>query len=287
MDRLAILSVHYLDPALLLDQFRRLSLCVDAAREALGLEPWFHPILHGKSRPAVAAAAADVERLGGIATKTVDLRGVSRIRHPHGDALVEAFLQLEGDHLLGPRDWIAILDHDCHPLRPSALADLGGKLQERGEIAEIAGIGIPQWHRGHCYLHPSFLLTRVATVLEMGPDQAFRGSYPETGPGLRDTAERFTVWCEEAGRPTYPLRVISTAFPWERWDSDMAAGGSPRLTGEHGESVHAGYLMRYGIDEARPLLSHLWAAPLHGHRFGGGYETSAVLSAYLSEPMEA
>lgn len=283
MDRLALLAVHYLAPKLLRDQFRRLSRCVDAAREALGLEPRFHPILHDRSRPGVVAAAADLARLGGIATETVDLRGISGMRHPHGDSLVEAFLRLEGDGLLRPRDWLAILDHDTHPLCSSALADLGGKLREHGELA---GLGIPQWHRGHCYLHPSFLLTRVATVLEMGPDRAFRGYYPEDGKGLRDTAERFTTWCEEAGRPTYPLRVISTAFPWERWDSEMAPGGSPRLTGEHGENVHAGYLMRYGIDPARPLLSHLWAAPLNGHRYGGGYETAAVLSAYLSEPME-
>lgn len=45
--------------------------------------------------------------------------------------------------------------------------------------------------------------------------------------------------------------------------------------------------MRYGIEETRPLVSHLWAAPLKGHRFGGGHGAEAVLAAYLDEPLEA
>jgi hypothetical protein len=217
-----------------------------------------------------------------MAVEPLDLRGTPGIRHPHGDALAEAFLRLERSGLLAPEDWIALLDHDTHPVSSSTLADLGRKLKER---EDLAGLGVPQWHRGHCYLHPSFLMTRVAIVLEMGPDTAFRGVYPVDGKGIRDTAERFTVWCEERGRPLYRLRVVSTAFPWEVWDSEMAPGNSPELVGEHGERVRAGYLMRYGLAE-RPLLSHLWADPLQGQRYGGGHDAADVMSAYLAEPME-
>lgn len=270
MGRLAVLSVHYKYPGLLIDQARRLRECAGPVRERLGLDLLHVPILHGRSSPETVEAALEVS------PETVDLRGNPNVKHPHGDALVEAFLRLG----LTPEDRLVLLDHDAHPLRASALADLGDRLREN------VAIGIPQWHRGHCYLHPSFLMTRVSAVLEMGPDIAFRGFYPEDGKGLRDTGERFTVWCEEHGRPLERLRVVSTEFPWDRWDSDMAPGGSPELVGEHGERVRAGYLMRYGLAEDRPLLSHLWAAPLKGNRFGGGHDVGAVLSAYLDEPME-
>jgi hypothetical protein len=146
----------------------------------------------------------------------------------------------------------------------------------------LAGVGIPQWHRGHCYLHPSFRLARVETVEEMGPDMAFRCSSP--GAPLRDTGELFTVWCERNGRPILPLQVISTAFPWSRWDSEMAPGGSPRLRGEHGEPVHVGYGMQYGLEE-RPLVSHLWTMPLVASKPFSDHDAGTVMAAYLAEPM--
>ncbi len=64
----------------------------------------------------------------------------------------------------------------------------------------------------------------------------------------------------------------------------MVPGWGARLTGEHGEPVHVGNLMRYGIAPEPPLVSHVWAAPFlaQGNRI---HEPRAVFAAYLAEPM--
>ncbi|HWM93324.1 MAG TPA: hypothetical protein VN493_21355 [Thermoanaerobaculia bacterium] len=270
---LAILSVHYRYPALLQDQMERLRACAAPAREALGLELRFHPVVHSKSDPDVAAEALDS---GGI-----DLRGRPDLKPSHGESLAEAFLQLRAEGLLQDGDLLAVMDHDTHPLDPGLFAATASALLAR---EDLAGIGIPQWHRGHCYLHPSFLLTRVATVERMTPDRAFLSRMWPDGRLRWDTAEGFTAWCEENGLPTCPLRVESTGFPWPRWDSEMVPDGGPRLTGEHGEPVHVGHLMRYGLEAGRPLLSHVWTAPLLSRHVSKA-DAQEVLAAYLAEPM--
>ena len=42
--------------------------------------------------------------------------------------------------------------------------------------------------------------------------------------------------------------------------------------------------MRYGLEAGRPLLSHVWAAPLLGRHFNG-HDPDQVLATYLAEPM--
>ncbi|MEA2559233.1 MAG: hypothetical protein QOH06_737 [Acidobacteriota bacterium] len=240
-------------------------------------------MIHSGSAPELVAAALGLESGGPLPVSVVDLRDAGTIRHAHADSLAECYRRLGESGLLGPEDWIGLLDHDAHPLDACLFALTGRRLLDDGGLA---GVGIPQWHRGHCYLHPSFRLTRAAMVEEMGPDMAFRfRSRGEDGSPLRDTGESFTVWCERHGRPVLPLRVVSTAFPWSRWDSEMAPGSSPRLVGEHGEPVHVGYLMRYGLDE-RPLVSHVWTLPLRSKLFSD-HDTATVLAAYLEEPMTA
>jgi hypothetical protein len=272
---LAVLSVHYRFPALLRDQARRLQACAAPLRQALGLELRHCPVLHSDSSPEVAAEAL---ASGGH----VDLRDRIELKPTHGCSLAAAFRQLreDGEDGLRAGDLVAVMDHDAHPLDTALLAEAARALLAR---QDLAGIGVPQWHRGHCYLHPSFLLTRAGLVDEMTPERAFLSRrWPDRR--LRwDTAEGFTAWCEDNGRPTLPMRVESTGFPWPRWDSEMVPDGGSRLTGEHGEAVQVGYLMRYGLEAGRPLLSHVWTAPLPS-RFFSDHDPEEVLAAYLAEP---
>jgi hypothetical protein len=282
MGRLAILSVHYRYRELLADQAERIRRCARSTRELLGAELSYHPVIHPDTRPAVAEAALATAALPDLAAACIDLRGRPPFQHVHGQCLEAAFERLCASGALTAGDLVAILDHDTHPLHPTLFAAAAGRLLADGPLA---GVGIPQWHRGHRYLHPSFLLSRVETVVEMGAAMAFRSRPGDSASGYRDTAEGFTTWCERRGLPTGALRVCSTAFPWSSWDSDMVPGGGAELAGEHGERIHVGNLMRYGLDAGRPLVSHVWAAPLLWQAGGVDHERK-VLAAYLAEPLE-
>jgi hypothetical protein len=190
---------------------------------------------------------------------------------------VAAYRTLRRSRRLAGSDLVAVMDHDAHPLYAEALAAAAERLVATG----AAGIGNPQWHHGRCYLHPSFLLARVETIDEIGPELAFASR--RGGERLGDTGEGFTVWCEENGRPTYPLRVFSTAFPWRFWVSQNVPGHRADLIGEHGERVRVGHLMRYGLPEGPPLVSHVWSVTLGGRHFSDD-DPEEVLAAYLAEP---
>jgi hypothetical protein len=286
--RVAVLSVHYLYPELLADQLVRLYRCAGPTWDELGAELRFHPIVHAGSRAAVKQA---VQASGGL-TEPIDLsdrpleimprRGLER----HGHGLAETYRVLRRDGRLENGDLVAVLDHDAHPLDDRLFAVLGRRLAEE---PDLAGLGIPQWFHGHTYLHPSFLLTRVATVEEMGVEAAFQSRQPafRHDPDWYDTCEGFTLWCERHRRPILPLRVIATAYPFDRWDSDMAPGGGTDLTGWHGEAVRVGHLMSYGLAAERPLVSHVWASflgPWRQDRFSPSSLTwEEAVAAYLAE----
>jgi len=283
--RLGVISVHYRLRRLLVDQHRRLSACAAPTRRALGRDLWYFPVVHHASRPDIVAAAGEMSSpssalspLPRLPVAAVDLRGRPLVRRHHQDYLLEAYRELRRCRRLAADDLVAVMDHDAHPLREDALALAAERLLATG----AAGIGIPQWHRGRCYLHPSFSLSRVETIDAMAPELAFAS---RRGPRkVGDTGEGFTVWCEENGRPLSFLRVFSTAFPWREWDSDMAPGGAAELVGEHGEPVHVGHLMRYGLPEGTPLFSHVWLLPL-GTGYFSDHEPEEVLDAYLAEPL--
>jgi hypothetical protein len=280
MGRLAILSVHYRYRELLADQVERIRRCARSTRELLGAELSYHPVIHHDTRPAVAEAALATAALPDLAAACIDLRGGPPFKQVHGQCLEAAFERLCASGSLAPGDLVAVLDHDTHPLHPTLFAAAGRLLAD----GPWAGIGIPQWHRGHRYLHPSFLLSRVETVVAMGAAMAFPPKLEDRASGFWDTAEGFTTWCERRGLPTRALRVCSTAFPWPSWDSVMVPGGGAELAGEHGEPVHVGNLMRYGLEAGRPLVSHVWAAPLLWQARGMAHECK-VLAAYLAEPL--
>jgi hypothetical protein len=288
--RLAILSVHYRYPELLADQIKRLHACAGPVKRELSAELRFHPIVHDGSRgEVVREVLAGCAASGGLAAG-VDLRALppeviplrGTVRHGHG--LAEAYRRLRRAGQLDPGDLVAVLDHDAHPLDAGLFALLGSRLAAR---PDLAGTGIPQWYHGRCYLHPSLLLTRAATVDEMGPETAFLSRQPAFpgDPDWYDTCEGFTIWCERRDRPILPLRGISTAFPFDRWDSDMAPGGRAKLTGWHGEPVHVGHLMRFGLEPDRPLVSHIGAGFLGPYRKDefSRFTWNEVLAAYLEE----
>lgn len=258
----------------------------------MSAELLLYPILHaGSSGKVVREVLSSCAASGGFAA-CLDLRACppevvperGTLRHGHG--LAEAYRRLRRDGLLDPGDLVAVLDHDAHPLDARLFALLGNRL---AADPALAGIGIPQWYHGRCYLHPSLLLTRAATVDEMGPETAFLSRQPAFpgDPGWYDTCEGFTIWCGRRHRPILPLRGIATAFPFERWDSDMAPGGGATLNGWHGEPVHVGHLMRFGLEPGRPLVSHIGAGFLgyyRNKRFSR-FAWSEVLAAYLKEEL--
>ncbi len=290
--RLALLTVYDRHPELVADHLARLLRCAAPLREALGAELRLHAIVHANTRAKVLAAVrSGCTRSKGFAA-CVDLRGrppeVVPVHGPlgHGHSLAEAYRVLRGSGQLAAGDLVAALDHDAHPLDTGLFARLAGAL---AAAPDLAGVGIPQWYHGRCYLHPALLLTRVSTVDEMGPETAFLAKRPTVrrGPDWHDTCERFTVWCEERGRPILPLRVLSTGFPFDAWDSDMAPGGGTELTGAHGERVRVGHLMRFGLEPDRPLVSHIWAGFLGPYKKNAfsSWSWEEVLAAYLAEPL--
>jgi hypothetical protein len=290
--KLAVLSVHYLHPGLLTDQIDRLRLCAGPVRRDLEADLRLYAIVHGgSSAEVVKAVESACGHSSGFAT-CLDLRRLPPEVVPvygalsHGHSLAAAYRLLRKGDDLAAGDLVAVLDHDAHPLDDSLFAALGQRLLSR---SDLAGIGIPQWYHGRCYLHPSLLCTRVAILDEIGPEAAFqtRRAAHRNDPGWYDTGEGFTIWCEVRRRPILPLRVISTEFPFDHWDSDMAVAGRAELTGWHGEPVRIGHLMRFGLLPECPLVSHIGAG------FLGPYQKVAfsrftwpeVLAAYLAEEL--
>jgi hypothetical protein len=279
LPRMGVLSVHYRLPPLLADQHKRLRGCV-AAVAAMGWELWYFPVVHAGSRPEVAAVAlAMSDERASLPTAAVDLSRRPLPGRPHKEALIAAYRRLRRSGQIAAKDLVAVMDHDAHPLCREAMAAGAERLLASG----AAGLGNPQWHRRRCYLHPSFLLARAATLDEVGPELAFASR--RDGQRLGDTGEGFTVWCEEQGRSIYPLAVLSTAFPWRFWASENVPDGRAELVGEHGERVQVGHLMRYGLPEGPPLLSHVWSVTLGGRHFSDHAEEE-VLAAYFAEPFE-
>jgi hypothetical protein len=293
--KIIVLSVHYKYPDLLRDQWRRIRECAGAAHHSLNAELRYRPVVHGGSSPDVIEMAYAVGDQGGASCSCIHLRAKPPTSaSAHGDSLTEAVLQLTRAGALHDDDLIAVMDHDAHPVDASLFAVVGEKLLEQ---KSPAAIGIPQWHRGHCYLHPSFLMAGVDVIRQMGPETAFRARHH---PSFWDVCEGFSIWCENNGRAILPLRVNATRYPWSRWDSDMAPDGSAQLVGEHGEPVQVGNLMLYGLDAERSLVSHVWAAPLKRHArlarlkrwltnstpgLAADFNERDVLSAYLAEPL--
>ena len=295
--RIFVLSVHYKYPDLLRDQWERIRACAGPARQSLNAEIRYHPVVHGRSAPEVVAAAHAVGAHDGISSSCIHLRGTpATSASAHGDSLAEALLELTRNGSVRDEDLIAVMDHDAHPVDADLFAAVGAKLLEQ---KSLAGIGIPQWHRGHCYLHPSFFVARAELIQQIGTETAFKVRLPGNNLSLWDVCEGFTVWCENNGRPILPLRVNATRYPWSRWDSVMVPDGGAELVGGHGERVRVGNLMLYGLSEERSLVSHVWAAQLRRQsrvsrlkrwlkrrRPGSAseYDEAELLSAYLAEP---
>ena len=275
--RIGVLSVHYRIRPFLIDQHRRLRGCVPAVA-AMGWELWYFPIVHAGSRPDIRAAARAMSSPAApLPAMAVDLSRRPLQGPPHKEALIAAYRRLRRSGRLGARDLVAVMDHDAHPLCREAMAAAVGHLLAGG----AAGLGVPQWHHRRCYLHPSFFLARAATLDEIGPELAFASR--RDGVRLGDTCEGFTVWCQENGRPIDPLRVVSTGFPWQFWKSENVPDDRADLVGEHGERVHVGHLMRYGLPAGPPLVSHVWSVTLGGRHFSDHTEEE-VWAAYLAEP---
>jgi len=288
--RFAVLTVYHRHPELATDHLARLRRCAGPVRRDLGAELQLHAIVHGGSHASVVDAVESIcRRSGGFASR-LDLRGLPREVVPahgplsHGHSLAAAYRLLRQEGRLAASDLVAVLDHDAHPLDTVLFAALGQRLLSQ---PDLAGLGIPQWYHGRCYLHPALFCARAATLDEIGAEEAFATRRPAApgDPDWHDTGEGFTIWCERRRRPILPLRVVSTAFPFERWDSDMAPGGSAKLTGWHGEPVHVGHLMRFGLRPDRPLVSHIGAGFL-GPYPGDGFSRftwNEVLAVYLKE----
>jgi hypothetical protein len=286
--KLVVLAVHHAYPELLTDQMARIARCVGPTLRDAGLHLEYFPIVHqGSTAELVAAAKTACRRVGFAACVDVGERLASLRCKPsllHGESLAAGFLTLCEAGCLAPDDLLVTLDHDAHPLSVQTFAILARRFADD----HLAGIGIPQWHRGHCYLHPSLLVTRAATVVEMGPAAAFKVRLPATPGSLDwlDTGEGFTTWCERHGRRRLALRVNACSFPWLRWESDMAPAGAAVLTGEHGERVEVGNLMHYGLDASRSLVSHVWGVARAARWYGRGADDEPrILAAYLDEPL--
>ena len=299
--RIIVLSVHYKYPELLRDQWERLRVCAEPTRQSLNAELRYHPVVHGGSNAKVVEAAHAVGEHDGLSSSCIHLRSMPESSaSAHGDSLAAALLELTRAGAIRDEDLVAVMDHDAHPVHADLFTAVGATLL--GQKAP-AGIGIPQWHRGHCYLHPSFLITRSALIRQMGVEVAFKAQ-KTTGSNASfwDVCEGFTVWCKDNGRTILPLRVNATRFPWSRWDSDMVPDNGTELIGQHGERVQMGNLMHYGLGEERSLVSHMWAAPLKeysglsrlrrlltktGTRVADDHDLRKVLSAYLAEPQDS
>ena len=284
LQRLILLSVHHCVPELLIDQIERFRRCA-APLADLGFALRFHPVVHRLAREDVGRTVAALDQGRDIfRVRGIDLRG--RLLMPggalaHSRSLAAALQALWHQKAVGFDDLIGIIDHDAHPLDASLLARLAAELTG---APGLAGIGVPQWHCGHCFLHPALLLTRVRTVEEMGPSTAFEVRLPRAPDdgSYNDTAEGFTYRRGTRSR-CYCLGVCSTGTPWREWDSGMTPASGAELTGWHGKPVRVGNLMRYGLEENTPLVSHLWGvfhlgSPNH-------YPWDEVLAAYLGEPM--
>lgn len=296
--RVIVLSVHYKYPELLRDQWKRIRECAAPLRDSLNAELRYHPIVHGGSAREVVEAAHAVRDHDGLVSSCVHLQATPESSaSAHGESLAEALAELTRTSALQDKDLIAVIDHDAHPLDVKLFAAAGERLLAQ---ESLAGIGIPQWHRGHCYLHPSFLIARAEVIGKMGPDVAFEARMPGQGIAFWDVCEGFTVWCENNGRAILPLRVNATRFPWSRWDSGKVPDGGAEFIGEHGERVRFGNVMHYGLSEERSLVSHVWAAPLTRHPklsrlkawltnrapgLADDYDEREVLSTYLAEPL--
>jgi hypothetical protein len=296
--KIIVLSVHYKYPALLQDQWERVRECAGPVRKSLNAELRYHPVVHGGSTRAVVEAANAVGEHDALSSSCIHLRArPATSASAHGDSLADALLELTRTVLVHDEDLIAVMDHDAHPVDVNLFATVGEKLLAQ---PSLAGIGIPQWHRGHCYLHPSFLMARAEVIQQMGVETAFKVQPPRRHLPFRDVCEGFTIWCENNGRAILPLRVNGTRFPWSRWDSDMVPEGGTELVGEHGERVRVGNLMLYGLGAERSLVSHVWAAPLRQYsRFlrlkqwltdsplgpAADFDEREVLSAYFAEPL--
>ena len=281
MSRLAVLSVHYLLPELLADQVARLAACTPPLLRRTGLSLNFHPIVHRFARDEVARGVLETD--GGLDLRDRPLDVIPRGGRSHGHSLAEAFRTLRRTGALENGDLVAFLDHDAHPLDTRLFAALASALVR---TPEPLGLGIPHWHDGLCYLHPSLLLSRVETLERIGIAAACEVRLPATaGDGAwADTCEGFTAWGRERGLPLLPLRVCSTMFPWDWWD-----GGATARDGWHGEPVRHGHLMRYGLEQEKPLVSHVWAGALGPYRSLGlsQHTREEVLAAYLAEPLES
>jgi hypothetical protein len=120
----------------------------------------------------------------------------------------------------------------------------------------------------------------------MGVKWAFHSKRRHPGKP-HDTCEGITHWCTERGIPLERMRVESTAFPWDRWDSYKAPRGGVSFVGEHGERVVVGHVMRYSLHAGRSLVSHMWALPLGrvGRRAFSRHDREDVFRAYLDEPL--
>src|SRR5262249_46160638 len=155
----------------------------------LNAEVRYHPIVHGGSASEVVTAAQ--------AASADDELACSCIHFPttpptsasaHGDSLAEAVMDLTHRGEVDDEDLIAVMDHDAHPVDADVLAAVGERLLSQ---PSAGGIGIPQWHRGHCYLHPSFLMVRAGLIRQIGPDVTFRMRLPGNDASLWDVGEGF------------------------------------------------------------------------------------------------
>lgn len=282
--KLIALSVHYRYPELLRDHWWRFSRCESFLREETDVDFVYGLVLHADSDPSLERLATELSR-GQLSARVISVgRPAPEVSGGglHARGLAAAYHQLVSAGDIEDDDLIAVVDHDCHPVHDEALA---ASVQHLAEREDLGGMGVPQWHRGHCYLHPSFAVLRARLVREMGVEWAFH-SRRRGGGKPHDTCEGFTRWCTARGVPLSRMRVNATLFPWERWDSQNVPGRGAALRGEHGESVVVGHVMRYGLEADKPLVSHMWALPLRraGRRAFSRHDPTKVWQTYLDEP---
>lgn len=251
--RIIIFSVHYGYPTFMYDQEKRLSAC-----QMDDLDLLYCVVTPRKAKKEVLAAAASP--VDGLHKKHWHVeRCVRHHGFEHGDCLAIVVGEMFANNEISETDFLLILDHDAHPLSRSFLIDMVGYFNTN---PDTGGIGCPQWHRKHTYLHPSCALIRAKCVQGAGIESTFMADW-SISPAI-DTFEGYTLYCEENGIPLKFFMVESTDTPWATWDSVNAPGGSAILKGEYGEDVHVGNNMAYGLVRGWPLVSHLWAATAYG-----------------------